>query len=273
MGFSRQNLSRQYTKEDAESKPTRTIAVYPGRFHPFHKGHAASFKQLAAKYGPANTYLALSAKQELPKSPFTAQERKKMAMALGIPEQNIVIVTNPYKNDDYISALNLDPEHTRLIFGVSQKDMATDPRFAFAPKRDGSPSYFQPADRNATQPMSQHAYIDTTDTVDFPIAGKTMRDASSIRAAYAGANEQTKNKILQDLYGKNYAAIKPIFDQGLGELTEGDNPNYFGFSGGSASAIPGTPLDLQPQPTKRQKMVSRINAERTKRFTQRRATD
>jgi hypothetical protein len=121
--------------------------------------------------------------------------------------------------------------------------------------------------------MSQHAYIDTTDTVDFPIAGKTMRDASSIRAAYTGANEQTKNKILQDLYGKNYAAIKPIFDRRLGELTEGDNPNYFGFSGGSASAIPGTPMDLQPQPTKRQKMISRINAERTKRFMQRRGSE
>jgi hypothetical protein len=57
------------------------------------------------------------------------------------------------------------------------------------------------------------------------------------------------------------------------ELDEGDNPNYFGFGGGSASPIPGTPMDLQPQPTKRQRMVSRINAERTKRFTQRRATD
>jgi hypothetical protein len=57
------------------------------------------------------------------------------------------------------------------------------------------------------------------------------------------------------------------------ELDEGDNPNYFGFGGGSASAIPGTPMDLQPQPTKRQKMISRINSERTKSFTQRRSTE
>jgi hypothetical protein len=273
MGFSRQNLSRQYTKEDAGSKPTRTVAIYPGRFHPFHQGHAASFKQVAAKYGPENTYLSLSSKQELPKSPFTAQERAKMAKSLGIPANHIISVTNPYKNEDYIQQLGLDPDTTRLVFAVSEKDMSTDPRFAFKPKKDGSPSYFQPANSKSTQPMSQHAYIDTTDTVDFPIAGKTMRDASSIRAAYTGANEQTKNKILQDLYGKNYAAIKPIFDRRLGELTEGDNPNYFGFGGGSASPIPGTPMDLQPQPTKRQRMVSRINAERTKRFTQRRATD
>jgi hypothetical protein len=182
-------------------------------------------------------------------------------------------VTNPYKNDDYISALNLDPEATRLVFGVSQKDMDTDPRFAFNPKKDGTPSYFQPANKNSTESMSKHAYIDTTDTVDFPIAGKSMRDASSIRAAYGNADDKTKIRILQDLYGKNYATIKPIFDHGLGELTEGDNPNYFGFGGGSASAIPGTPMDLQPQPTKRQKMISRINAQRTKKFTQRRGSE
>jgi hypothetical protein len=121
--------------------------------------------------------------------------------------------------------------------------------------------------------MSRHAYIDTTDTVDFPIAGKSMRDASSIRAAYSNADDKTKIRILQDLYGDKYAKIKPIFDHSLAGLNEGDNPNYFGFGGGSASAIPGTPMDLQPQPTKRQKMISRINSERTKSFTQRRSTE
>jgi cytidyltransferase-like protein len=276
MGFSRQNLAavaNRPVNEASGKKPTRTIAIYPGRFHPFHKGHAASFKQLAQKYGPENTFLSLSAKQEQPKSPFTAQERAKMARAVGIPAKNILSVVNPYKNDEYIAKLKLDPDATRMVFGVSQKDMATDPRFAFTPKKDGSASYFQPADKNATQPMSQHAYIDTTDTVDFPIAGQSMRDASSIRSAYASADEKTRIKILQDLYGKNYAAIKPIFDQGLGSLNEGDNPNFFGFGGGSSSAIPGTPLDLQPQPTKRQKKIASINSALTKKFTQRRKSE
>ena len=26
-----------------EAKATKTIAVYPGRFHPFHKGHRAVY--------------------------------------------------------------------------------------------------------------------------------------------------------------------------------------------------------------------------------------
>lgn len=57
------------------------------------------------------------------------------------------------------------------------------------------------------------------------------------------------------------------------DLDEGDNPNFFGFGGGSSSAIPGTPPDLQPHPTKRQLKIAAINAKNTKKFTQRRSTE
>lgn len=204
----------------------RVIAVYPGRFHPFHRGHAASFKQLAQKFGLANTYLAISAKQEQPKSPFSAQDRAKMATALGIPSKNIIAVRNPYAAQEYIDQLNLDPEKTALVFGVSKKDMEgepalgipPDPRFSFKPKKDGSPSYLQPFSKNIV-PMSQHGYVMSTDVAEFPIAGKQMRDASAIRKAYAGADEKTKMRILKDLYGDAAEKMKQVFDNNL-QVTE-----------------------------------------------------
>ena len=204
----------------------RTIAVYPGRFHPFHRGHAASFKQLAQKFGLDNTYLAISAKQEQPKSPFSAQDRAKMAMSLGIPSKNIIAVRNPYAAQEYIDQLNLDPEKTAIIFGVSKKDMEgepalgipPDPRFSFKAKKDGSPSYLQPFSRNIV-PMNQHGYVMSTDVAEFPIAGKTMRDASAIRSAYAGADQNTKMRILKDLYGDAAEKMKQVFDNNL-QVTE-----------------------------------------------------
>ena len=204
----------------------RTIAVYPGRFHPFHRGHAASFKQLAQKFGLDNTYLAISAKQEQPKSPFSAQDRAKMAMSLGIPSKNIIAVRNPYAAQEYIDQLNLDPEKTALVFGVSKKDMEgepalgipPDPRFSFKAKKDGSPSYLQPFSRNIV-PMNQHGYVMSTDVAEFPIAGKTMRDASAIRSAYAGADQNTKMRILKDLYGDAAEKMKQVFDNNL-QVTE-----------------------------------------------------
>lgn len=203
------------------------VAIYPGRFHPFHRGHASSFQQLAQKFGLDNTYLAISAKQEQPKSPFSAQDRAKMAMALGIPSKNIIGVRNPYAAQEYIDQLNLDPEKTALVFGVSKKDMEgepalgipPDPRFGFKPKKDGSPSYLQPFNRSKIDPMSQHGYVMSTDVAEFPIAGKSMRDASAIRSAYAGADEKTKKRILKDLYGDAADKMKQVFDNNL-QVTE-----------------------------------------------------
>ena len=205
----------------------KVVAIYPGRFHPFHKGHASSFKQLAEKFGLDKTFLAISAKQEQPKSPFSAQDRAKMAVSLGIPSKNIIAVRNPYAAQEYIDQLNLDPEQTALIFGVSKKDMEgepalgipPDPRFGFKPKKDGSPSYLQPFNKNKVDPMSQHGYIMSTDVAEFPIAGKSMRDASAIRSAYAGADNKTKMRILKDLYGDAAEKMKQVFDNNL-QVTE-----------------------------------------------------
>jgi cytidyltransferase-like protein len=205
----------------------QVVAIYPGRFHPFHKGHASSFNQLAQKFGLDNTYLAISAKQEQPKSPFSAQDRAKMATSLGIPSKNIIAVRNPYAAQEYIDQLNLDPEQTALIFGVSKKDMEgdpamgipPDPRFGFKPKKDGNPSYLQPYNKSKVDPMSQHGYIMSTDVAEFPIAGKSMRDASAIRSAYAGADNKTKMRILKDLYGDAAEKMKQVFDNNL-QITE-----------------------------------------------------
>lgn len=205
------------------------MAVYPGRFHPFHKGHAGSFNQLLDQFGEKTTLLAISGKQEQPKSPFSAIDRAKMAIALGVPKTNILTVSQPYKAEEYIKYLQdrgQDPQNWVLVFGVSKKDMEgvpemgipPDPRFQFKPKRDGSPSYLQPyvGNENKLKSMMQHAYVISTDVAEFPVAGQTMRDASAIRDAYKRGDEDTRKRILHDLYGSKAAKhIKPIFDREL----------------------------------------------------------
>jgi len=205
----------------------KIVAVYPGRFHPFHKGHAASFKQLAEKFGLPNTLLAISAKQEQPDSPFTAQDRAVMAQELGIPPENILIVRNPYnamEYADHLQSKGIDPTKTALVFGVSAKDMEDDPRFSFKPTKSGKPSYFQPFTKEATvnlQPMTKgtpgsgHAYVMTTAVHEFPIAGKKMKDASAIRKAYSKGNQRKRLRILHDLYGDSGQNLKQSFDNNL----------------------------------------------------------
>jgi hypothetical protein len=208
------------------------MAIMTGRFHPFHFGHYSSFKQLVDKFGIENTLLAISGKQKPPKSPFSFIDRAKMAMILGVPKENIIRVKQPYASRDYAEYLRkkkVDPNGIALVFGVSKKDMEgdpelgipPDPRFTFEPNKDGTPSYLQPfVDAESVENMFKHAYVISTDVEEFDVAGKTLRDASDIRSMYVGGNNNTKNRILIDLYGDAAKYIKPIFDHRLHGVSE-----------------------------------------------------
>jgi hypothetical protein len=205
----------------------QVMAIFVGRFHPFHHGHYSSFKQLVDKFGIENTLLAISGKQKPPRSPFSFIDRAKMAMALGVPKENIIRVKQPYSSQDYANYLRkkkVDPNNIVLVFGVSKKDMEgdpklgipPDPRFTFEPTKDGKPSYLQPySDDSKLENMFKHAYVISTDVKEFPIAGKDTVDGSDIRSMYINGNDQLKNQILIDLYGKAADYIKPIFTHRL----------------------------------------------------------
>jgi len=53
-----------------------TIAIMPGRFHPFHKGHAHAFWQLVNEFGIEHSFVAISSKQEFPDSPLITRIRQ-----------------------------------------------------------------------------------------------------------------------------------------------------------------------------------------------------
>ena len=118
------------------------LVIYPGRFHPFHLGHKASYDYLVKKYGADAVYIATSDKQAPVTSPFTYSDKVQMMTKLGVPASHVVKVKNPYQATEITD--NLAPEQkadTVLIFAVSAKDAE---RFNFKPKKDGSASYIQP---------------------------------------------------------------------------------------------------------------------------------
>jgi cytidyltransferase-like protein len=174
----------------------KTVVIYPGRFHPFHKGHAAVYKWLSSKFN--DVYIATSNKIDPPKSPFSFAEKKQMMMHAGVPANAIVQVKNPYIATEITD--RYDPETTAAVFAVSEKDMAEDPRFQFKPKKDGSPSYYQRYG-GEMQPLSKHGYIVTTPTFDFTVLGEPMRSATELRRNFANADAETQAKMIKDLYG------------------------------------------------------------------------
>ena len=195
----------------------QTLVIYPGRFHPFHKGHLASYQWLAKRFGEDSVFVATSGKQEPETSPFAFADKQTMMAKLGIPTGHVVQVKNPYQAQEITQ--NFDPDNTVLIFAISEKDAE---RISFKPKRDGSASYLQPFPENGKgmQPMSKHGYAILTPKVNFRVQGQDADSASQIRKLYANSNDAGRDSILVDLYGDADAVLRKIFDQRLLQSNE-----------------------------------------------------
>ena len=55
-----------------------TIVIYPGRFHPFHRGHKASYDELVRQFGEGNVYIVSSDLTAPLTSPFSFADKRQM---------------------------------------------------------------------------------------------------------------------------------------------------------------------------------------------------
>jgi hypothetical protein len=203
----------------------KIFVIYPGRFHPWHKGHKGVYNYLISKYGGNDVYITTTDVVELPKSPFSFDEKIKMMTLTGVPINKIIKVKNNYNLQSLVGQIPIDINRDSIIFAVSEKDMAEDPRFSKFTKKDGSPAYLQPIPKNLTkiQPAINHGYIDTVPTTDFTVLGKPARSASELRSQYAKLNPQQRKSFIADLFGKYDDGVYNIMNNKLvssGSLTE-----------------------------------------------------
>lgn len=120
----------------AEANAPQLVALYPGRFQPFHMGHNEVFQALQNKFGRNNVYIATSNKTDANKSPFNFSDKVQLMNAAGVPTDRILEVASPYK-----LPAQFDPAKTVFVVVVGAPDAAR-----LAPdttKKDGSESYFK----------------------------------------------------------------------------------------------------------------------------------
>ncbi len=99
----------------------KVVAVYPGRFQPFHRGHENTFNLLQERFGRNHTYLATSDKTEPEKSPFDFSEKKRVITSLyEIPNRFVVKVESPYNPKEITK--KYDPDKDKLVVAVGAKD-------------------------------------------------------------------------------------------------------------------------------------------------------
>ena len=61
--------------------PTKPVALFIGRFQPFHKGHLSAVKWIAARSSKVIIAIGSAEKENEPKNPFSERERTNMIRA------------------------------------------------------------------------------------------------------------------------------------------------------------------------------------------------
>ena len=196
------------------------IVIYPGRFHPFHKGHKGVFDLLNSKF--KNVYIATSDKVEAGKSPFSFDEKVKIMNLTGVETSNILKVKQTYNGNEYIGRFN---NNYGLIFAVSEKDMLDDPRFNFPAsgmslKKNGEPAYLQKfTSMDKIDDMVKHGYIMTVPTTSFKVNGHEVNSASQIRTMLGSENIDDAKQAFVDLYDKYNETVFNMIRNKLGDKT------------------------------------------------------
>jgi hypothetical protein len=186
-----------------EDETKGLVIIYPGRFHPFHIGHGKVYQYLKRKYPNAQVFISTSDKTDGDRSPFTFEEKKKMMMLAGVDSGAIRYSKSPYQSVEITS--DFDENKTVVVFAVSEKDMAEEPRFDFSNgisfKKNGEPAYMQKwKGLDSAETFSTHGYIATTPTFGFKVRGEDINSASQIRNLIANSDDTELSQILQDLY-------------------------------------------------------------------------
>jgi len=168
------------------------IAVYPGRFQPFGAHHAEAFGWLEKQFGMGKTFIVTSNAVNPPKSPFNFEEKKSIISTYKLGDR-LVLVKNPYQAEELMK--RYDPETTAVVFMVGKKDMAEDPRFAMKPKKDGSPSYFQPYESNKKnlEGYKKQGYLIVAPHVSINIPGYGEMSGTQVRKAL-GDNSKSRDE-------------------------------------------------------------------------------
>ncbi len=196
------------------------IVIYPGRFHPFHKGHKGVYDLLNSKF--KNVYIATSDKVEADKSPFSFDEKVKIMNLTGVETSNILKVKQTYNGNEYIGRFN---NNYGLIFAVSEKDMLDDPRFNFPAsgmslKKNGEPAYLQKfTSIDKVEDMTKHGYIMTVPTTSFKVNGHDVNSASQIRTMLGSENIDDAKQAFVDLYDKYNETVFNMIRNKLGGKT------------------------------------------------------
>lgn len=246
-----------YATELFEQNKPRVVVTYPGRFQPFHQGHAGVFAQLQKKFGAENVFVLTSNDTSSAKSPFNFSDKYQLIAAAGVPANHIVET-----NRMYILPDGFDPSTTVFVtaVGAPDKDRLNPDTFTKRDQKDkdgnitkpaGSASYYKTWGVDQTPVTAdQHGYVVVIPEIqkNVTINGKTY-DAShgtEVRQLWNMVRNDpaARAEFLKQLYKHAHQDLISIFNK-IPEAVNESTVNEFAPGNGSIKPpkVPRTPKD------------------------------
>ena len=198
----------------------RTIAIYAGRFQPFHRGHYSVYQKLAKKFGKDNVYIATSDKIDPEKSPFDFKEKQTiMHRMFGIPDKQIVQTKKPYSPEEILS--KYDPQTTSFVSVVSEKDA----------ERLSNGAYFSKLDKvgkaNKLKGYKDQGYYMVAPEYKLNVNGHNI-SGTTIRTALRdpSRSDEDRRKLFKMLYGKVDDSIYGLVTKKLTAPRPAEEPTH-----------------------------------------------
>lgn len=199
-----------------ESDTKRLVVTYPGRFQPFHQGHADVFASLQARFGSDNVYIVTGNKTDSEKSPFNFSDKVRFMHAAGIQDHSIIESSKVYDIPDVF-----DSQRNNVVFITAVGAPDAQRLNPGSSKKDGTPSYFQkmPEDMNQLVTADQHGYVIIAEerSKQITIGGKSydVSHGTPCRALWNQVRNDPKQRaeFIQQLYGRNDPELGKILDK------------------------------------------------------------
>ena len=101
-----------------EATTQKIVAIYPGRFQPFHKGHGAVYNYLRKTYGgKGDVFISTSDVQGGDRHPMGFADKKQLMTIVGVEPNAVIQTKNPYNAVEITDKYN--PEEIVVLYVVS----------------------------------------------------------------------------------------------------------------------------------------------------------
>ena len=215
-----------YAHELYEQNKPRVVVTYPGRFQPFHQGHAGVFAKLQKQFGRDSVYILTSNDTSSAKSPFNFSDKYQLMTAAGVPGDKIIETNQMYKLPDSIDAANTifitavgAPDADRLNPDTYTKRDQKD-KEGNVTKPAGSPSYYK-IWGSAETPVTadQHGYVIVIPEIHKEVTIKGQKydvsHGTECRNLWNSIRNDAKarTEFLSQMYARPSQELAAIFDK------------------------------------------------------------